>query len=441
MANTRRNLRATIRAVELILLLSISAGARGDEPVLGDFEERIIRYEATAGFTDPVSRLQKQLAAGKVRLRFDRQRGYLPALLKALDVPVSSQGLVFSKTSSQAQWTSPRTPRAIYYGDATSVAWVPGAPVIDIVAVDSERGPIFYTLEQKLGGVPRFERQTDCMRCHLAPRTMNVPGLVVGSFFTASNGVPLAAVDDFVVGHQSPFRARWGGWYVSGTHAGEFHLGNSFSVEPVNPETMNLLPGANVTDLRRRFDSAQYLSPHSDLVALLVLEHQVQMQNLITLANYETRYALAELARTGAPVGEVSMTAAWPQRRIAVAGERLLEYLLFRNEAALKGPVRGAASFAREFQRTGPRASGGRSLRQLDLTTRLFRHPCSYLIYSPAFDALPVEMKAYLWRRLEQILTGQDQSGTYRGLTAADRQSVLEILRETKPEFAAWLRK
>jgi hypothetical protein len=63
------------------------------------------------------------------------------------------------------------------------------------------------------------------------------------------------------------------------------------------------------------------------------------------------------------------------------------------------------------------------------------------LIYSTAFDALPQEMKTYLWRRLQEILTGQDRSTTYATMTQQDRQAVLEILIETKPEFAAWVRR
>jgi len=432
----------TLRCFATTFVLLTASPVFADEPVLGEFEERVIGYEAATGLADPISRLQAQLTAGKLRLRYDARRGYLPALLQALNLPVSSQGLVFSKSSSQAEWTSPHTPRAVYFGDDASVAWTPGAPVIDIASVDPVRGPLFYTLEQRPGKSPRFERQADCMRCHLGPRTLQVPGLVVRSFFTASNGAPLASVDDFVVGHQSPIRERWGGWYVSGTHSGQLHLGNTFSPDPERPDEINLLAGANVTDLRRRFDSAAYLSPHSDIVALLVLEHQVQMQNHLTVASYETRYALAERSPTAGPVpADLSPMSVWPERRIAIAGERLLEYLLLRNEAPLAGPVRGTSKFAREFTRAGPTAGGNRSLRQLDLHRRLFRYPCSYLIHSPAFDALPAEMKNYLWRRLEQILTGQDKSETYAGLTPAERQAVLEILRATKPEFAAWLRK
>ena len=128
------------------------------------------------------------------------------------------------------------------------------------------------------------------------------------------------------------------------------------------------------------------------------------------------------------------------RQRIANASEALLEYLLFRDEAPLKGPVKGTSAFANEFQRGGPRDSKGRSLREFDLHQRLLRFPCSYLIYSEAFDALPTEAKNYLWRRLREILNGQDRSETYARMNRADREAVFEILRETKPAFAAWLR-
>jgi hypothetical protein len=406
------------------------------ESVLGDAEERIIHYEATDGFTDPVARLQKRLADGTARLKFEAGRGFLPSLLEALRIPVSSQGLVFSKTSSQRDHTNPQTPRAVYFADDISVGWVPGGRVIDLISVDPNRGPIFYTLEQSQEGPPRFRRRADCLQCHLGPKTINVPGLLVRSVHTASNGMPVATVAGFVNGHNSALEERWGGWYVTGTLSGDRHLGNIFVSSPDHPEPADFSAGANVTGLRDRFDTSPYLSPHSDLVALLVLEHQVRMQNLITRANYETRYALDE-QNTQA----TRTSPDWPQQRIALAAEPLLEYMLFRNEAPLRGAVKGTSAFAAEFEHSGPRDAKGRSLRQLDLQTRLSRYPCSFLIHSAAFDALPQEMKTCLWRRLEQILIGQDRSATYSTMTSQDRKDVLEILLETKPEFAAWMRK
>ena len=395
-----------------------------------DPEERVIHYFAPGGLDDPVARLQQRLARGETTLRFEPRRGYLRSLLQELRVPVSSQGLVYSKTSSQAAQTSPRTPRAIYFTDDVYVGWVPDGPEIDLAAMDPKRGSIFYTLDQRREGPPTIVRRDDCLKCHLGPRTANVPGLLVRSILTAADGTPLSQIERFVSGHNSPLETRWGGWYVTGTHVGAQHLGNILVTDPVHPEHVNPAEGANVTRLKDKFDTARYLSPHSDLVALMVLEHELRMQNLIIRANYETLLARDPQSGGGG-------TSGWPEQRIARAGETLLEYLLFRNEAPLKGPVKGSSKFAAEFQRGGPRARDGRSLRRLDLQTRMFRHPCSFLIYSRAFDGLPREMKNYLWRRLVEILSGEDQSETYAGMEPRDRRAVLEILRETKPEFAA----
>ncbi|MDB6064088.1 MAG: hypothetical protein JWR26_296 [Pedosphaera sp.] len=428
-----------IRCASLFLLAQVALClAAFGQSVLGPSEERIIQYEAATNLQDPVAMLQRLLASGKARLDFDPARGYLPSLLKALDVRQSSQALVFSRSSSQADQTSPHSPRAVYFSDQVSLGWVPKGTNIDLIAIDPRVGPVFYTLPQQPARVPRFERRTDCMGCHLGPRTSFVPGLVVRSFYTAADGTLVANVANFVNGHNSPLAERWGGWYVTGTHPHELHLGNLFVSDSAQIDRLDLSRGANVTDLRPYFDTAPYLSRDSDMIALLVLEHQVRMQNLLTRANYETRYALDELSAPRPPNAIGSPD--WPRQRIALAGEDLLQYMLFRDEALLHGPLKGTSIFARQFARIGPHASGGRSLRQFDLNSRLFRYPCSYLIYSPAFDALPGPMKEFLWTRLEQILSGNDHSPAYAAFAAPDRQAVFQILRETKPEFAAWLK-
>ena len=63
--------------------------------------------------TDAVALLQQRMKRGEVKLEHDATFGYLPAVLKNLQAPVSSQVLVFSKTSFQATRIAPRTP-AIY---------------------------------------------------------------------------------------------------------------------------------------------------------------------------------------------------------------------------------------------------------------------------------------------------------------------------------------
>jgi len=374
--------------------------ALGFQGPLHDSEDRIVHYNGSADLADPIARLRA------MPLAFEPAHGYLASLLEALQIPASSQGLVFSKTSLQNDHVNPRTPRAIYFGDDAYVSWVPGGDVIDISAVDPRKGPIFYTLDQRESSPPHFERRAECTGCHIGPKTLNVPGHLLRSVITAPDGYPLSTVERFTIGHGSPLDRRWGGWYVTALDDHTAHKGSLLAAGPV--------------------DTALYLSSGSDMVALLVLAHQVKMHNLMTRAGYETQYALSERS-----------SPARTRERIAHVAEPLIEYMLFRDEAPLAGPIQGTSTFAQDFAQRGPRDARGRSLRELDLRTRLMRYPCSYLIYSEAFDALPAPLKDYIWRRLAEILDGRDQSPAYAGMAAADRNAISAILRDTKPEFAA----
>ena len=225
--------------------------------------------------------------------------------------------------------------------------------------------------------------------------------------------MPLFHAGGFVTDHRSPLSQRWGGWYVTGTHGSQRHMGNVFVEDRDHPDELDREQGANVTDLKGRIDTGMYLSPHSDIVALMALEHQTRMTNLITRVGWETRMAWrpegdqpgAEGA--GGPIGESA------RRRIDNAAEALLKYMLFTDEALLDAPVEGTSTFATEFAARGPRDHAGRSLRDFDLTRRMFRYPCSFLIYSAAFDALPAPARDRIYRRLWEVLTGADQTPVY----------------------------
>lgn len=444
------------------LLAPFCTGPTFGQEILGEYEEQIIHYETGTPLDDPVAQLQRKLDSGAASLKFEGERGFLADLLRRLRVPTNSQTLVFSKTSSQRVHTSPHTPRALYFNDEVSVGWAPGSDVVDLAAIDPERGTIFYTLEQRSNAPPRFARRNDCLQCHFGPKTMNVPGWLVRSVYTDHTGKPLANVEGFVGGHNSPIETRWAGWYVTGNAGEARHLGNLFAKDVNSVEPSVSTTPSDLVELERMFDTRRYLSAGSDVVALLVLEHELRMQNLITHANYETRYALAEWAQAEQGRGaagvqacsftlfgpgdartepsRVSTPSDWPRQRIALAGEMLLEYMLFRNEAPIQGPVRGSSDFTAQFQATGPRTVDGRSLRDFDLHTRMLKYPCSFLIYSPAFDALPPPMKEYLWKRLTEILTGRERTGIYASMPDEDRRNLLEILCETKLEFAQWLK-
>lgn len=346
---------------------------------------------------DPVRRLQLRLEKGEAKLEYSDKFGFLEAVLRELKIPASSQTLVFSKTSLQTAKISPEHPRALYFGDEVYVGIVRGG-MLEFTAVDPVKGAVFYTLEQKKTERPTLlRRNRECLSCHFTVNTMQVPGFLTRSVFADSAGEPILSSGAWLTDHNSPLNQRWGGWYVTGS-TGERHLGKE------------LKKGVNLT---------QYLTPDSDLAALMVLNHQVGMHNLVTRLGYEARLKRPELPQTI---------------------EATLRYLLFVNEPPLRDPAKGSSSFRAEFEKQGPADSRGRSLRQLDLEHRLLRYRCSFLIYSEAFDALPSEAKDPLYKRLYEILTGVDQTPAFSVLSTADRKAILEILRETKPSLPQYFR-
>src|SRR5215471_12271892 len=313
-----------------------------------------IQYN-TLPVADRVSALQRQVRDGNVRLNYDDRHGYLSAVLKALNVPESSQVLVYSKTSFQAPRISPRMARALYFTDDVFVGWVPGGEVLEIASVDPRQGVIFYTMDQSAGSRPRIDRRDECLQCHASGGTLGVPGLFVRSVYVERSGMPLFHAGGFVTDHRSPLSQRWGGWYVTGTHGSQRHMGNVFAEDRDHADELDREKGANVTGLKGRIDIDNYLAPSSDIVALMVLEHQTRMTNLITRVGWETRLALSDQKAINQalkePEDRISDSA---RRRIDNAAEALLKYMLFSDEALLDAPVKGAPAFAKEFQQRGP---------------------------------------------------------------------------------------
>jgi len=388
---------------------------------------------------DAVARLQRRINSGEVKLEYSEKNGYLESVLKALNVPASSQGLVFSKTSFQLHRIMPSSPRAIYFNDELYVGWVRGGDVLELAAVDPKLGGVFYILDQEKTTRPRFQRNDECLQCHASNSTRNVPGFIVRSVYPDARGYPIAPLGGFVTTHSSPIKERWGGWYVSGTHGGERHLGNIRFEEKGTEYNPAQLGTQNLTGLEPRFNTQNYLTPHSDIVALMVLEHQTQAHNLIAKLSYETRLALhnQQVMNEALQQSNDEMSDS-TRRRIRHAAEDLVRYLLFAGEAMWQAPISGPGSFAKEFAAQGPRDKQGRSLRDLDLRRKLFRYPCSYLIYSEAFDELPQPALDELYRQLWLALTGETKDKELVAIPAADRQAVLEILRQTKRNLPAY---
>jgi len=400
------------------------------------FEDEPINY-GTVEVSDPIAKLQASINAGEFELRFDDKHGYLPALLDKLNVSPSSQMLVFSKTSFQLRRINPHRPRAIYFSDDLYLGWVQAGDVVEIMSVDPQLGTVFYSIEQEQVEHPRFVRDRGkCLTCHASSRTHGVPAPLVRSVFPDRGGQPILGSGTFTINHTSPLKQRWGGYYVTGTHGDQRHMGNEVVANKSNPEALDVESGANVTDLRSRINLSPYLEPHSDIVALMVLEHQSQMQSLITRAAYEARSAMwydsvmnEALER---PEDYISDTT---QRRIDSAVDDLVKYLLFSNETRLTSPIKGTSGFADDFASRGPRDASDRSLRDFDLNQRMFKYPCSYMIYSSTFVHLPSVVADRVYRQLWDVLSGKNRDPDYAHLKSDDRKAILDILRETKDDL------
>lgn len=403
-----------------LFLAALAARADGDfqgATHLMPFDEDTIKYSRTAA-TGPVARLQARLERGEVKLQREEKDGYLRSLLAELRVPLASQMLVFSKTSFQRERISPETPRALYFNDEVYVGYVLGSPLLEIAAADPKLGGVFYTLEQTAAEKQRLVRSDQCLECHASAKTMGVPGHLVRSFEVDAGGVVNLATGTSLVSHRTPLAERWGGWYVTGTHGAQTHRGNLFGATALAKQEKTPNFQGNLTRLDQFFTVKNYPLPTSDIVALMVLEHQLHMHNFITRLNYESTLALSAYGHLN---------------YLKNITDSFLNYLLFTEETTLTEPVKGVSSFTTEFAAAGPRDSRGRSLRQFDLKTRLFKYPCSYLIYTDAFDALPAPVKAQVYQRLFDILTGKDRSAAFEKIPAETRRAILEILRETKP--------
>jgi hypothetical protein len=414
---TMKNSRILVAAALWLGTVGVVAGQLRHPSLLRNHPA--IKYESTPT-TDAVAELNRKLQSGAMRLEADGPSGYLKAVLQALDVPVESQMLVFSKTSFQAPRINPKNPRAIYFNDTVAVGWVRGGDVLEFVAQDPTQGSVFYTMSQSPTAAPQFQRNDTCVACHASEATNYVPGMFVGSVFPGADGTTMYG-PAYTTDHRTPFEIRYGGWFVTGTHRAERHMGNAIALDSTNLAAMVTPQTVHVTDLAGRFDMTGYPSPHSDLVALIVLEHQAKMLSLLTRVGWEARIGSKEAGRS-----------------IDQAAAELVDYLLFVDEAPLPGPIAGTSAFADRFQALGPRDRRGRSLRDLSLTERMLKYPCSYLIYSAPFDGMPPQAKAAVYARMWQVLSGAETDARYDRLTAADRRAIVEILRDTKEDLPAY---
>jgi hypothetical protein len=387
------------------------------------FDEDTIGYSKTKA-RGPIPALQEKIDRGEVTLKFDPQFGYLPAILDALGVPKSSQVLVFSKTSFQRERISPAHPRALYFNDDAYIGYVAGSSLLEFSMADPKLGGVFYTLEQVNVPRPKFVRNDQCLECHASAKSMGVPGHLVRSFGTDDNGVVDLNSGISLVTHRTPLADRWGGWYVTGSHGSQPHRGNLVGKEAFVRQEKQPNHLGNLTDLGKFFDARDYLTGSSDIVALMVLEHQYHMHNFITRLNYEATVSLQQYGHLN-------------YLRSKVDG--IVRYLLFAEEAPITAKISGNTDFTKKFSAAGPKDKKGRSLREFDLRTRLFKYPCSYLIYSEPFENLPAAAKEKIYARLYEVLSGKDSSADFQQIPFATKKAILEILLDTKKDLpASW---
>lgn len=407
-----------------------SVNAQRSGAFMGSSEDPAIAY-TTASLNNAVVDVNRRLQEGALQFTFDPRSGFLRSALEALQLPVDSQLLVFSRTSLQGRRIGEQNPRALFFNDRVALGWVRGGDLLEVAAYDQTAGVVFYTLEQQPvdagAGPPQFKRAFVCLGCHVTGNTLGVPGLLMFSTTrpepTQFSGLPRH------IDQNDALKQRFGGWFVTGSTGSSPNMGNQAAA-------LDGRPTRELTSVEGLFDAEGYRTLSSDVVAHLVLTHQAGMTNLLTRAGWEARAADPTLHApfTSSPEQEASITAVMN----GIASE-VVDYLLFVDEAKLTDRVRGASGFAERFSTSGPRDRQGRSLYELDLTRRLMKYPCSYLIYSPAFDALPPRAKDPIYKRLWEVLSGQEQDPRYRAaLSLADRRAIVDILRDTKKDLPAY---
>lgn len=420
-----------IRSLTLISSLLFLSQLHAED----EYENAPIRYSDTEP-NDAAQRLERLMASGKVKIDRTDAWAVLRDVMKQFDIPQESQVMVFSKTSKQNDRISPQTPRVVYFGDNAYVGYCLGGS-IEVATVDPKLGPVFYLLDpnEEPAKPLQFQRDNSCLSCHGGPFSPGVPGVIVRSVYPGPEGHPIMSQGSTVVDTTTPFSDRWGGWYVTGRHGSILHRGNVTATEK-NDQTIdiNFKVGANISNLGKFFDTSPYKRKQSDIVALMVLEHQTSVQNILTKANHTSLRAMYMQTSLQKELGETVTTepTGSARRIIDHSAEDVVEALLFKDEAALpEGGIEGDAAFQTAFVKNAPQSSDGRSLKDFQLLHRLFKYRCSYMVYSLTFQHLTAPLKQTVLTRLWTILDGKDTTGHFDYLSEKERGHIRRILAET----------
>jgi hypothetical protein len=404
-----------------LLILTLVQSAPADTDI---WDLPPLRYSDTVA-TDPLSKLAADLASGACAIKGITGLDRLRFVLHELRVPEESQVLVFSKTSFQNPLIHPHNPRSLYFSVEAYVGYVPGGD-IEVIVQDPLLGPVFHVIEGTKAGGLKIERDlSNCISCHGTSNTENVPGMQVRSVFSDADGHPLLAMGTRQVNHETPLAERWGSYYVTGRSSLP-HLGNRTYVEGGATEPNP----SDLRDLTGTLDVSKYLRPTSDIVALLVLEHQCRMHNLLNAATVQYRRA-AYLTRALDPQADPDAGSAG---RVADGmADKIVECLLFKNEADPGEGIEGGEEFQKMFEARYPRTRDGESLADFQLNNRIFKRRCSFMIYSSAFRNLPARVKSAVFGKMQAALSGDDPA--YSWLKESERKRIAAILAETLPDW------
>jgi hypothetical protein len=366
--------------------------------------------------SDPLTELQRRINEKAVELPFDDKFGFLPAILKELDIPVESQLLAFSSQSPHRNVIRPERPRAVYFNDDVSVSWFPGAVLLECASQDPQKGTLFYTLVNRKETPPEFYRSVSqtCLGCHHMPNNPSWTGVVVPGHLLRSFVSPDEAKEQpygEILSHTLPIERRWKSWYVTGISPGQKHRGNlsrsgderEFADDPTYHRF--------IVDLGDEFDTDRYPTHTSDVVAHLVFNHQMLGLNLLSRYSYEHQFHVRSDIEA-----------------------KLIRYLLLVDEAPLNKPVAGKSPYSEWYRTRGPKDDGGRSLYELDLETRLFRHHISPLVNCRMVQNFSAELRRALFTRLNDVLTGKTELDGFV-VPAVDRQAILAVLKGTTKDW------
>jgi hypothetical protein len=416
---------------QFLTLLTISSlcaalpAAEPPEPRVIDFKAPPHNYlEWQPG--DRFAQLQQKVQKGEVKLDTSNDKAFLTSLLQALNIPVSSQIMVFSASSLQSEIINPRNPRALYFNEDTYVGWVPGG-LVEIIAADPVMGPMFYVFNRlRPGGpVPDVQRSTKCMNCHAGNATRRLPGLIAESLLVSRAGSSLETFRRDVQGHQIPLEMRFGGWHLTGEHNLASHKANVMGIPNSGKNQIVPVEPGQYSDL------SLHLLPTSDILPNLMNEHQMGFENRLVYAIYTVRQLKYD---------NKNILGAAAKAEIEERAQELARYITFADEA--KFPARGIVgdpAYVQDFLRDRRMTKAGLSLKDLDLKTRIFKHRCSFMLYTDTWKEAPKELKERIYYHMALYLRDQPDA-LHAHLTQTERLAIRSILKETMNDLPAWWR-